>query len=177
MRFFVAIPLSEELKKKLKELQNTLPSDIRAQTPDQMHLTLRFLGETSAAKAETLKAQLKTIRSPAFELAIKGIGTFPANGKPKVIWAGVEKDALLMKLQKSIEKICVNTGFKPERRAFTPHITMGRIKGASSQTVQKWMKQHNDWKSEKLYVDSFILFESHHKAGGIIHKVVKKYLI
>ncbi len=175
MGLFTAIPISEKLKGEIKELQNSLPNGIRHQSHDQMHITLRFLGKTSAAKAETVKAQLQNIQSPSFKLAIKGAGTFSKKGKPKVIWAGVKKEALLLKLQKEIEHLCINNGLKPEKRTFTPHITIGRVKNASPRKVKKWMNRQKSWKGEKLRVDRFVLYKSMQKSEGVIHKVVKKY--
>lgn len=139
-----------------------------------MHLTLRFLGESSQAKAELLKKTLSEISEPSFSLTIQGTGVFPKKGNPKVAWAGIETSEALMCLQKKVEDACVKAGFKSEKRAFTPHITLGRVRKASAQDVKEWMEQYKDRQIAGLSVNQFILFVSRQKAGGVIHEGIKK---
>ncbi len=152
-----------------------MSAGVRKQPAEQMHITLRFLGETSAAKTEVIKTKLAAGRVSAFTVRVEGAGAFPEKGRPKIIWAGVEKTKLLMRLQQRIEEVCVSSGFAPEKRAFTPHVTIGKVKKARTKKVRKWINQHKKLNVAEFYTDRFVLYESRPKGGGVVHEAVEEY--
>lgn len=135
MRTFIAIPLPEECRSLLREMQQSLRG-FRAEVGwvgiPSIHLTLKFLGEVDPAiipqLAESLRAASESDQS--FELQLRGLGCFPNMRNPRVIWCGIDGNTeALSTLQRKVETACGSFGFLPEERAFKPHLTLGRVKG------------------------------------------------
>ncbi len=130
MRLFIGIDLPSEQKRKLLELQAKLKqAGVNGiwKSPNNFHLTLEFLGETESSKVDRVVQVLRALAHAhrAFVLNFQGIGFFPTNGKPKILWTGVggEIDNLLM-LQADINKNMLQAGFNLESRRYTPHVTL-----------------------------------------------------
>jgi 2'-5' RNA ligase len=135
LRFFIAIELSEKVKSALTELQRELKqckADIRWVKPDNIHLTLKFLGDTDEKITGNIVEEIKAacIGYKEFALEIKGVGVFPDMRAPKVLWVGISDNDFLTGLQKSIEDGLAKLGFSPEKRRFRPHLTLGRFKSS-----------------------------------------------
>ncbi len=135
IRAFIAIELSEDIKRSLTRLQNKLKSGcgapVRWTSPDSTHLTLQFLGDIDPALTERITVVMSeaAVNIHPFHLAIQGLGVFPNPQRVKVIWVGLAGDLeILGKLQKRVESGLTSLGFKPEDRAFTPHLTLGRVR-------------------------------------------------
>ena len=136
MRTFIAIELSSEIKESLAQAQSHLKyagADVKWVTPENIHLTLKFLGEIPEEKCENVKAALDEIAktTASFELSIKDIGAFPNIEFPRVIWIGLDKGAkesteLAAKVDEALSKL----GFAKETRPFAAHLTIGRIRSA-----------------------------------------------
>jgi len=139
IRTFVAIELPQDVIANLEELQADLrrrlqDMPIRWVKPQKIHLTLKFLGGVPAdqidAVAEALRAACEGVSPFEFELA--GLGCFPNVRRPRVIWIGVAGDlATLRQLRDAVEEHIAPLGYPTERRAFQPHLTLGRVKRAS----------------------------------------------
>ncbi len=134
MRLFVAVPLSLQAEKSVAKLLKKLKEKhwwVRWQTPEQLHLTLAFLGEKDAFELEKIKKCLRSFKPSlaAFRVAFKGLGCFPNYFFPKVIWLGLKGDLKsLASLQKGLQNQLEKEGFKFEQKPFLPHLTLGRIK-------------------------------------------------
>ncbi|HYW35366.1 MAG TPA: RNA 2',3'-cyclic phosphodiesterase [Balneolaceae bacterium] len=175
MRLFIAIPLPDHVKNVMIGLQESIDG-IKWQSPDQMHLTLKFLGETPRDELSTIYAQLENISQQEFILNVKGVGVFPNLRAPRVIWAGVKKSDPLAKLYRSVEKQCQNAGFEPEKRSFKPHITLGRVKGAPAHRVKRFVqKEQAAALTAQMTVDRFNLYRSKLTHAGAVHTVVKEF--
>ncbi|MFH1848297.1 MAG: RNA 2',3'-cyclic phosphodiesterase, partial [Candidatus Omnitrophota bacterium] len=143
MRTFIAIDLSEEARKTLSELQCELKeseADVKWVKAENMHLTLKFLGEISEEQAAKVKAALDIIASTVkpYEITIKEIGAFPGLDHPRVVWTGIEKGKkettdLANKIELELEKL----GFEKEGRAFKAHLTIGRVRGPKNKDKLK----------------------------------------
>lgn len=137
MRTFIAINLDPHLKKTLEEFIHRLRSrggDIRWVNPAGMHLTLKFLGETSEEKVAAVKESLSGTahRYVPFCLRLSGTGTFPGGQRaPRVLWVGFEESSSLKSLQAEVEREMEKLGFPSEPRPFHPHLTLGRVKNPS----------------------------------------------
>lgn len=136
MRSFIAIELPEKVKSALTELQRELKqckADIRWVKPDNIHLTLKFLGDTDEKSLDSIVEELKAACSgyKRFDLETRGVGVFPDMRAPRVLWVGISDNDSLTGLQKSIEDGLAKLGFTTEKRRFRPHLTIGRFRSFS----------------------------------------------
>ncbi len=131
IRAFVALPLPDTLRRAVAEtirrLKPSLPG-LRFVRDEGAHVTLRFLGWTRADTIAALEAPLRAAAAacPPLDLAVRGLGTFPERGRPRVLWLGLEVPRAAAALQAACERTAVAAGFEPETRAFHPHLTLGR---------------------------------------------------
>jgi 2'-5' RNA ligase len=135
IRAFIAIELSEDVRRTLTRLQNTLKSGCRAPVrwtdPDATHLTLQFLGDIDSGLTGKITSSMEDASRGIhpFRLAVSGLGVFPDPARVRVVWVRLGGNIeTLGKLQKSIESAIKTLGFTPEARAFTPHLTLGRVR-------------------------------------------------
>lgn len=134
IRAFIAIRLSAEvlhgLDQTLVELKKRLPkAPVRWVPPQNIHLTIKFLGDVSVASLDLLTQMLQTeaLRHTAFEFSVGGIGAFPSVRRPRVVWVGVDAPPALGALQHGVEAEMARLGYEPEGRDFSPHLTLGRV--------------------------------------------------
>ncbi|MBI4838344.1 MAG: RNA 2',3'-cyclic phosphodiesterase [Nitrospirae bacterium] len=172
MRCFIAIELSHEIKSALRSIQDEFKkcgADVRWVHPDNMHLTLKFMG--SAGEEDTQKIiSLMTDackKYPAFTLTLKGIGIFPNEKSPRVLWVGAEEDGTLKGLQKNIENDMAAIGFEKEDRKFTAHLTLGRFRSLTSkETLLQQLKLHKNDIFGAINVKSLSLIKSELHSSG-----------
>lgn len=175
MRYFIAVPLPDRVCDNLVQWQGSMPDGIRKVPPAQMHITLRFLGNASQEMIRPLRNALTEVREELFEVAIHGTGFFPFEGNPRVLWADVGKVPPLIRVQKRVEDICVDTGFEPGEQSFVPHITLGRVKQAVNHEVKVWLARNMETPAVTLKVNRFNLYKSRQTDSGVVHKVVETY--
>jgi 2'-5' RNA ligase len=172
-RLFVAIRPPQPVRDLLIDAMDDSPA-LRWVGDEQLHLTLRFIGEVERPLANDVAAALAQIRFPAFDLRVKGAGRFERrNGG--ALWAGVEPRAPLAELAAKVERACVSAGLEPERRAFHPHITIARWNRRNAEAVAAFERRHSNLASEPFAVDKFILFKSHLSRHGPHYEVVAAY--
>jgi 2'-5' RNA ligase len=131
VRAFVAVELDAALRESIGELQACLRQrlgGIRLVRPEGIHLTLRFLGDTSPAQVETMRPLLAAAAAacPPAEARVAGLGTFPERGSPRVLWLGLDAPPALFELQRACERAARTAGFEREERPFRAHLTLGR---------------------------------------------------
>lgn len=139
LRLFVAVTLPDEVRGALTEviarLRDAGLRGVRTVAPEGVHVTLKFLGNVDAAVVAALAEALTAAAGEAgpFALALRGTGAFPDGGAPRVLWAGVagETDALAA-LARRVDEACAGLGFPRERRAFSPHLTIARLRDTAS---------------------------------------------
>jgi 2'-5' RNA ligase len=134
-RLFIAVELSAEVRRWITDQRNRLeprmPSGaVRWVQPDGIHLTLIFLGETPSGRMDEIRKgmALATAVFPPFSLAVSDLGCFPNIARPRVVWTGLQPSPDLMNLQLRLEDELAATGFPREQRAFSPHLTLGRVR-------------------------------------------------
>lgn len=176
MRLFIAIPLPKEVKQQLLHLQQPIEG-IRWQHPEQMHLTLKFLGEVDQQETGELLSALVNIDHPRFMISIEGMGGFPKNKQPTVIWVGIEGNELLTGLHQKIEEACWEIGIAPERRAYIPHITLGRVKNGSRQVINAFVNLHQKFSVEAVPVNEFVLYQSELHPDGARHSRMQTFAL
>lgn len=172
-RLFVAIRPPEDIRDLLIDAMDDSP-DFRWQNEEQLHLTLRFVGEVERPLAQDLADALGRVQSPTFELRIAGSGRFEQRSSG-ALWAGVEPKELVAALAAKIERACTTVGLEPERRAFHPHITIARWNGRRGREVADFLDRRRGLASEPFAVTEFILFESRLSRHGAHYEEVAHY--
>jgi 2'-5' RNA ligase len=172
-RLFVAIRPPEPIRDLLIDAMDD-SAHFRWQDDEQLHLTLRFIGEVERPVAEDLAAALSRIRVDPFQLRIAGTGRFEQRSAG-ALWAGVEPKQSLAALAAKIEHACVACGLEREHRAFHPHITLARWKGGRSREVGDFLDRTRSLSSEPFEVAEFILFESRLSRHGAHYQAVAQY--
>jgi len=159
MRLFVGLDLPWSLRERLALLAGGIPG-ARWLPPENYHITLRFIGEVASHQAEEIDLALAALRARGFSLSLTGVGTFEKAGRPVALWVGVERSAQLDHLQSKIETACQRTGLEPERRRFTPHVTLARLDNAVPTKLAVFVQANNLFRSEPMPVEHFTLFSS-----------------
>jgi RNA 2',3'-cyclic 3'-phosphodiesterase len=180
LRVFIAIelpmPVCDAIQKQTNRLRQTLGNDFIRWVPTQnMHLTLKFLGDTATSYLDFLKQTLvrEANSHPQFDLQLGGLGAFPTRRNPRLLWIGIHAPADLAALQRSVEAGVSRLGYKTEERTFSPHLTIGRTRqDASLSDMQKIRTALDDIQLGNIgsaRVDSIQLFKSDLQPGGSIY--------
>ncbi len=159
MRLFVGLDLPWELRQRLVGLFGSLPG-ARWLPPENLHLTLRFLGEVQPNQAEDIDLALGAMRGKRVQLSISGVGTVNRAGREVALWAGVERNPALEHLQAKIETVVQRAGLAPEKRRFLPHITLARLDGVMEAKLAAYMQANNLVRAGPFEMDHFTLFSS-----------------
>ncbi|MBN2160749.1 MAG: RNA 2',3'-cyclic phosphodiesterase [Spirochaetes bacterium] len=133
LRLFFALPAegARELLIPVHERLQEFGREIKTVSPENFHITLKFLGETGAEISRGLLDDFKRIDPgiPPQAFILRGLGTFPDERRARVIWCGLDMDTDgILRLQKIVEELCKNYGFKKEDRPFKPHLTLARVR-------------------------------------------------
>ena len=172
-RLFVAIRPPEQVRDLLIDAMDDSPA-LRWVGDEQLHLTLRFIGEVERPAADDIAASLGEIRFPPFELRISGIGRFDRrNGG--ALWAGVEPRTIVGDLAAKVDRACVRAGMEPEHRAFHPHVTLARWNRRNAEAVEAFERRNADLASAPFAVTQFTLFESRLSRHGAQYDEVATY--
>lgn len=177
IRCFVAIPLPDHIVERIAEVSDQLKRlgiDARFPRPESIHLTLKFLGDVEEFRVSVVLDALERAVSQfeAFEIVIRGTGTFPHLANPRVVWLGVELTVELRELQASVEEALTPLGFEIEKRRFSPHLTLARVK--SRRMIANLMHFLED-RGQSIEVGSFladkvILFRSELRSEGAVYR-------
>ena len=186
MRLFVAAELPEAIRANLAAAQHALrrlPLEVRWVRPEGIHLTLVFLGEVLAARLPGIVAALGALDgAPARPIGLeaRGLGAFPASGRPRVIWAGLagEREALL-RLQGAVAGAMRRLGFVIEERAWSPHLTLGRVQagggGGRGDSARDAIRAQASTSYGAFEVAAVHLFESELLPGGARYRSLQSF--
>ncbi|MGE0698714.1 MAG: RNA 2',3'-cyclic phosphodiesterase [Hyphomicrobiaceae bacterium] len=163
-RLFVGLELPEAVRFRLGLVRGPLPG-AKWIEPEDMHITLRFVGDVDNRQADELVSFLDGIDQPGFEVTVRDVGAFGGN-EPRVVWAGVEGGEALAQLHRAVERACRSVGLAPEPRAFKPHVTLARLKGARPDAVARFLGSRLRLTTDPFRVESFALFSSRPRVGG-----------
>ena len=180
LRAFVAIELplvtQDAIQKQTARLQQPLGDKyIRWVAPANLHVTLKFLGDVTATHMDFIKQALTrlTATHPEFDLQIGGLGSFPNSKQPRVLWVGLHAPAALAALQSDVEASMVKLGYEKEERAFSAHLTIGRVKqnpsSAELQQIRTTLETTQLGNIHPTRVDSIHLYQSELKSTGSIY--------
>ena len=158
MRLFVALALPDMVANALLLLERGIPG-ARWMTREQLHLTLRLIGEVDGRDAAAIDDALAAIAAPAFTLSLKGVGEFGGKS-PHALWVGGEANEALNHLQRKIETALQRIGLPAETRKFTPHITLARLKAAPRERLMHFLTDNALYRSAPFEANEFTLFSS-----------------
>lgn len=174
LRLFIGLDLPSSVKQELAAMASGV-AEARWIAPENLHLTLRFIGDMEEGEAEELDILLQSVKAPSFSLALSGVGCFESRGRVRQIWAGVAKEPALESLHKKIEQALIGSGLKPEGRKFTPHVTLARLKGAPAMSAKSYLEYHAAFQTEVFEVNYFTLYQSHLSHKGATYQVLADY--
>src|SRR5690554_3003339 len=168
-RLFIALSLPDEVRERLSSLGGGVPG-ARWVAPENLHLTLRFLGEVDNGLARDIDDALHQVDAPPFELILSGLGAF-TEGKRTItaLWAGIETNDALARLQAKVEQAAIRAGLPPERRKFKPHVTLARGRIENGPKLEQFLTGHSLLRIGPIQIDSFTLFSSHFQPSGAIY--------
>jgi RNA 2',3'-cyclic 3'-phosphodiesterase len=180
LRSFIAIDVNDEIRTALARMQQTLargPVKVKWTAPENIHLTMKFLGEVADAQTDALTAAMAAAVANAGPIIYKveGLGTFPVRGAPRVVWAGVSQgSAGISRLQAGLEKQLGPLGFEPEKR-FVPHVTLGRVKSPKgARGLTDVIKQQGAVAFGTCRAEELVLYRSKLMPQGAVYSVVAK---
>ena len=174
LRLFVAIDIPAAIKSQLTGWRMSM-SGARWVQPDQMHLTLAFLGEHPMGVYDEVCQSLEDVEFSPFDLEFQEVGFFGSKKVPRTLWADVRSSPELIGLQKKVCKRMQELGIKAEARKFRPHVTLARLNGASYEDVSRFLETLHLAKSDSFSVDSFALFSSKLLPRGAVYYIEQTY--
>jgi 2'-5' RNA ligase len=179
LRAFIAIEIPREIReavgKAMAPLQKGIGSIVRWVPVENMHLTLKFLGDVSPTNVEMLSEMLLAEAKlfHCFDLRLSGLGSFPTLKRPRVIYIGIQAPVTLEALQRGIESASRRLGYESEERGFSPHLTIGRVKqnvtGTEQQTIRRALEEIRIDLLGTARVDSVHLYKSDLKPTGSMY--------
>ena len=172
-RLFVGLRPPAAIRQRLSSIMGGVPG-ARWQDDDQLHVTLRYIGEVQRPVAEDIALALGQVHWPRIDAAVSGVGEFDARGRPNALWAGIAPHEPLKGLHRKIDQALVRLGLESERRAYLPHITLARMNAAAGSN-DRFLADHAGLSSERFTFTHFTLFESHLGSAGASYESVARY--
>ena len=179
LRTFIAIEtppgILQGVAEATAELRRAIGSLVRWVPVQNMHLTLKFLGDVAPSNVDMLSQMLRTEVElfPCFDMHLGGVGVFPSLKRPRVIYIGIQAPAALEALQRSIESAAGRLGYESEERGFSPHLTIGRVKQgltvAEQQLIRRTLEDTTIDSLGTARVDSVHLYKSDLKPSGSVY--------
>lgn len=165
IRLFAGIELPENIKEQLYSLRGGVPN-AKWVEKDNLHITLRFIGNIDEDDANYLHDSFSQIQAPAFDLAMTQVGFFASGLQMRHLWAGVSNFYPLDFLHDKLDSVVNRHGLGPDNHKFHAHATLAKLRGTSVEDVHKFLEYNNLFRSENFYVDHFTLFSSHPRTDG-----------
>lgn len=173
-RLFVAFRPPASERDRLLDAMDGI-DDARWQDDDQLHLTLRFIGDADARMTDDIVLALARVATPAFPVRLAGSGLFAGGRRGgAAVWTGAEPRAALTALHQSIDRALVLAGLPPEHRAYRPHVTLARLRRAGPQ-AEAWVAAHSALAGTPFRLDHFELFESTLTPAGAAYDAIARF--
>jgi 2'-5' RNA ligase len=172
-RLFTGLEIPPEVAQSLAMLRGGLPG-ARWIDSENYHVTLRFIGDVDDSIAHEVASLLDRVKRNAFELRIDGLTSFGSK-KPRAVVATVTPTSSLMEVQAEQERLMQRIGLEPEGRKYTPHVTLARLRDASSRDVADYLATRGYYRSAPFPVSRFVLFSSRASVGGGPYVVEASY--
>lgn len=177
-RLFVALTPPAIVRTELAALEDDFLNDTRWAPADNLHLTLRFIGDTTAEQQAAMEEALARVRVEPFVLPVGGLGVFPPRGPAKVLWAGVgHGHTRLHQLRKQVDEALLTVDLTLDVRIFAPHFTLARLgENTDAKRLAKFLHRHRAYEAPPFRVASFELYASELRPGlPPAYRVVRSY--
>ena len=181
IRSFIAFDVNDEpVRKRMADMQSLLVrtrAHLKLVKPQNIHVTLRFLGNITPNMVEKIFEEMKRVQFTPFDVKINGIGAFPHLRYPRVVWAGITEGAdQLRDVFSQLEPRLRNLGFAPDTKGFSPHLTIARVKsGRNKAELAKFINENADYEFGVIKADCLKLKRSDLTPKGPIYSVLKKF--
>lgn len=184
IRTFIAIEIPENIRSKIADLQSELKKiggRVSWVKPENIHITLKFLGQTQEDKINVIASQLKNaveLMQP-FEVTVGDVGAFPNFNRPRVLWVGTNTEQQQLSiLAKEVDKRMAILGFDREKRRFSGHLTLGRVKDNQDvQSLVEKLQLYKEFNAEAFVVNEILLIKSQLSPKGSIYTTLKKVML
>lgn len=176
IRLFIAIDIPENIRKEVEGMGRTI-KNARPVPVEQLHLTLKFVGEVESSRLLDIDDALRKITFPKFSLSLRGVGTFPPRGTPRVLWVGVDSAEQTTNLRNCIERELAATGIPREKKRYTPHLTLARLGNCPIQQLHQFLAGNAFFQSSEFLVEKFHLYSSKLTPKGALHTLERFYLL
>lgn len=176
LRLFVALRPPLAIRDQLMDVMDGVPH-ARWQEDEQLHCTLRFIGEVERPVAEDIAASLAQVHAPVPVVSLAGVGAFDQRGRVDTLWAGLHPVDALAHLHRKVDHACVLAGLPPERRAYRPHITLARLSrsAGTAPEIAGWQARHFALSSAPFSLPHLILYQSHLTATAAHYEPVARW--
>lgn len=174
-RLFVALRPPPAIRQQLLDLMGGVPG-ARWQADDQLHITLRYIGEVTTPVAVDVAAALGGVHAAPLALRLNGAGSFDKHDRPNAIWAGVAPHDAITALHKKIDHALIRIGLPSEARAYLPHITLARL-SRSAGPVNGFLTDYAALTSAPFEIGHMLLFESHLGSEGSSYDAIGRWAL
>ncbi|MEX2476706.1 RNA 2',3'-cyclic phosphodiesterase [Marinobacter sp.] len=172
-RLFFGLEVPADIKQRLLRVNAPVPG-ARWQSPEQLHITLLFLGNVEPERVSQACEVVRTLPAEPFDLNVAGLGCFGQPHNPRHLWAGVQPLESIAALHETLKSSLITLGFSPDNHPFCPHITLARF-GKQRGSVRALLDSHHDSVFGHSAVTDFVLFESHRGSKGSVYSVVERF--
>lgn len=169
LSYFVALDLPFAVREELMLIASGVPGAYWVDE-EQLHLTLRYLGEIDGRVLRDFAGALSRLEVEPFTLELQGIGFFPPRGEPEKLWVGVSRSPQLEQLRARIDGLATRMGIAPDRRRYTPHVTLAHLNDAPDSRLARYAMGQALWKSGPFVPESFSLQASRRLPEGPIYQ-------
>ena len=175
-RLFAALRPPPAIRTALAAVMEGLPG-ARWQDDEQLHITLRFIGEVDRHQAEDVAAALTGVAAPAVIARVEGVGTFDARGHVDTLWARVLPQEPLAALHRKVDQALARAGIAPDPRRYLPHVTLARFgrRTADPAAIARWIEAHAALATAPFPLDHLLLYESHLTRDGARYEAVARW--
>lgn len=181
-RVFIASSLNEEAKNLIKDIQSNIKKlncQIKWVKPENVHLTLKFLGNIESDRIDELKklVQSTSKMTQSIKSDLFNLGAFPNSQKPKILWVGLsDNESKIAQLAETIETSLSTIGFSKEKRSFKPHVTIGRVRSFKNiKPLSETISQFSVKNAVAQNIDNITIYKSTLTPTGPIYEVLKKF--
>jgi 2'-5' RNA ligase len=174
-RLFIALTLPDAVRNVLAALAQPLPG-VSWTRPEQLHVTLRFLGDVPVEQIDPMVERLAGVQVAPFILPVEGVGAFPPNRPPRVLWIGVGSGhPRLFQLRQRIDDALLAAGLQLDVRTFHPHATLARCTETAAAAVGHWLHAHRETTAPPFRVEAFDLYSSDLRPSGAVHTLKRSF--
>ncbi len=182
LRLFVACDIPELVKDEIDRFAGFLKKhgvDVKWTRKENLHLTLKFFGNISSERVEEIKKSLTSLKTgiKPFSVHFSGVGAFPDIHKPSIIWIGVDKgESALKVLAETIDAGFSRTGFEKEKRDYSAHLTLGRVKDPRySAKLTRALKSASFSSVEAIPIEHITLYKSVLTSEGPVYEAIERF--